>query len=80
MASSLAGFAKGQWVKGEVEGRGTLTYGVNLSRFEPEFQTLSDATQTTEYDGMMPGWSQAIRWTVEALGKKRSAVNPAMTD
>ena len=35
MANSLAGFAEGQWVKGEVEGRGTLTYGVNLSRFEP---------------------------------------------
>ena len=35
MASYFAGFAEGQWVKGEVEGRGTLTYGVKLSRFEP---------------------------------------------
>ena len=28
---SATAIAEGQWVKGEVEGRGTLTYGVNLS-------------------------------------------------
>lgn len=45
---ATASIAQGQWVKGEVEGRGTLTYGVNPSwNLQPFFTCRSPKNDLT---------------------------------